>query len=86
MVARLVRRLDGVPLAIELEAARLEALGAAQLLDRIDHRFALLAGADRTTAPRQRSLAAAVDWSYQLLSEHEQQVFRRLASARPIHS
>jgi non-specific serine/threonine protein kinase len=78
-VARLVRRLDGVPLAIELAAARLEALGVAQLLDRLDHRFAVLAGADRTAAPRQRSLAATVDWSYLLLSGDEQQVFRRLA-------
>ena len=79
VVARLVRRLDGVPLAIELAAARVEALGVAQLLDRLDDRFALLAGTDRTAAPRQRSLAAAVDWSYQLLGEHERQVFRRLA-------
>jgi predicted ATPase/DNA-binding CsgD family transcriptional regulator len=78
-VTRLVRRLDGVPLAIELAAARVEALGMAQLLERLDDRFALLAGTDRTVAPRQRSLAATVDWSYQLLSEHERLVFRRLA-------
>jgi len=79
VVARLVRRLDGMPLAIELAAARVEALGVAQLLDRLDDRFALLAGADRMAAPRQRSLAAAVDWSYQLLGGDERQVFRKLA-------
>jgi hypothetical protein len=56
-----------------------EALGVTQLLERLDDRFALLAGTDRTVAPRQRSLAATVDWSYQLLGGHEQQVFRRLA-------
>ena len=78
-VARLVARLDGMPLAIELAAARVESLGVGQLLDRIDDRFALLAGGDRLAAPRQRSLAATVEWSYQLLSEDERQVFRRLA-------
>ena len=57
-VGRLVTRLDGMPLAIELAAARVEALGVGQLLDRLDDRFALLAGADRLAAPRQRSLAA----------------------------
>ena len=72
-------RLDGMPLAIELAAARVESLGLAQLLERLDDRFALLTGGDRMAAPRQRSLAATVEWSYQLLSEHEQQVFRRLA-------
>jgi predicted ATPase/DNA-binding CsgD family transcriptional regulator len=79
VVARLVRRLDGMPLAIELAAARVESLGVAQLLDRLDDRFRLLVGGDRLAAPRQRSLAATVDWSYQLLSEQEQQVFRRLS-------
>ena len=78
-MARLVARLDGMPLAIELAAARVESLGLAQLLDRLDDRFALLTGGDRMAAPRQRSLAATVEWSYQLLSEDEQQVFRRLA-------
>ena len=78
-VARLVTRLDGVPLAIELAAARVESLGVVQLLERLDDRFRILVGPDRLAAPRQRSLAATVDWSYQLLSEQEQQVFRRLA-------
>jgi predicted ATPase/DNA-binding CsgD family transcriptional regulator len=79
LVGQLVARLDGMPLAIELAAARVEALGVVQLLDRLDHRFGLLVGADRTAVARQRSLEATVDWSYQLLSDLEQLVFRRLA-------
>ena len=79
VVARLVAQLDGMPLAIELAAAHVETLGLAQLLARLDDRFRLLVGADRLAAPRQRSLAATADWSYQLLSDQEQQVFRRLA-------
>jgi len=68
-----------MPLAIELAAARVEALGVAQLLDRIDDRFALLTGGDRLAPSRQRSLAATVEWSYQLLDEHERRMFRRVA-------
>jgi predicted ATPase/DNA-binding CsgD family transcriptional regulator len=79
VVARLVARLDGMPLAIELAAARIESLGAAQLLERLDDNFALLASGDRLAAPRHRSLAATVEWSYQLLSEQERRVFRQLA-------
>ena len=79
VVARLVRRLDGMPLAIELAAARAEALGVGQLLDRLDDRLALLAAGDRLAAPRQRSLAATVEWSYRLLDEQEQRVFRALS-------
>ena len=78
-VARLVARLDGLPLAIELAAARVEALGVAQLLDRIEDRFALLTGGDRLAADRQRSLAATAEWSYQLLDEHERRVFRAVS-------
>jgi predicted ATPase/DNA-binding CsgD family transcriptional regulator/DNA-binding XRE family transcriptional regulator len=78
-VGRLVTRLDGMPLAIELAAARVEALGVAQLLDRIDDRFALLAGGDRLAAGRHRSLAATVEWSYQLLDDRERRLFRRLS-------
>jgi predicted ATPase/DNA-binding CsgD family transcriptional regulator len=78
-VARLVARLDGMPLAIELAAARVDALGVAQLLDRIDDRFGLLADADRLAAERQRSLAAAVQWSYQLLGDAERRVFRAVS-------
>jgi predicted ATPase len=79
LVAQIVARLDGMPLAIELAAARAESLGVAQLVERLDHRFALLAGTDRLAAARHRSLAATVDWSYQLLSQDERGVFRRLA-------
>jgi len=77
VVARLVERLDGMPLAIELAAARVEALGLGQLLDRLDDR--LLVSANRAAPARQRSLDAAVDWSYRLLSEPEQRVFRYLS-------
>ena len=78
-VAELVARLDGMPLAIELAAARVEALGVGQLLDRLDDQFELLAGADRLAASRQRSLAATVEWSYQLLDETERRVFRAVS-------
>ncbi len=77
-----VARLDGMPLAIELAAARVEALGVAGLLDRIEDRFALLAGGDRLAADRQRSLAATVEWSYRLLAEDERRVFRRCRCSR----
>jgi predicted ATPase/DNA-binding CsgD family transcriptional regulator len=79
LVERLVTRLDGMPLAIELAAARVEALGLSQLLNRLDDRFRLLVSTDRTAAARQRSLVATVDWSYQLLGAAEQEAFRRLA-------
>jgi len=79
VVGRLVARLDGMPLAIELAAARVEALGVAGLAERIEDRFALLVAGDRLAAPRQRSLAATVGWSYQLLDEQEQRVFRWLS-------
>jgi len=79
LVMQLVQRLDGMPLAIELAAARVESLGIDQLLDRLDDWFVLLGGADRTASARHRSLTAAVDWSYQLLGDEEQRLFRRLA-------
>ena len=79
VVARLVTRLDGMPLAIELAAARVEALGVAQLLDRLDDRLGLLTAGDRLAAARQRSLAATVAWSYQLLDDHERRVFRAIS-------
>ena len=78
-VARLVGRLDGMPLAIELAAARAEALGVSQLLESLDGRLGLLAGGDRLAAGRHRSLAAAAEWSYLLLDKQEQRVFRLLA-------
>jgi predicted ATPase/DNA-binding CsgD family transcriptional regulator len=79
VVARLVERLDGLPLAIELAAARVEALSVADLLSRLDDSLQLLAGGRRLAADRHRSLAAAAGWSYELLTEQERQVFRRLA-------
>jgi predicted ATPase len=78
-VARLVAGLDGMPLAIELAAARVEALGAGQLADRLDDRFGLLTAGDRLAPGRQRSLAAAVEWSYRLLDEQERAVFRAVS-------
>ena len=66
-----VGRLDGMPLAIELCAARVEALGISQLLDCMDDWVALLADGDWLAAGRRRSLAVAAEWSYQLLREHE---------------
>jgi DNA-binding CsgD family transcriptional regulator/tetratricopeptide (TPR) repeat protein len=78
-VAALVRRLDGMPLAIELAAARVEALGVAQMLERLDDRFALLSAGPRLAASRHRSLAAAVEWSYRLLDETERRVFRAVS-------
>jgi predicted ATPase/DNA-binding CsgD family transcriptional regulator len=79
IVARLVARLDGMPLAIELAAARVEALGVAPLRDRSDDRFTLLEAGDRLAAARQRSLAATVEWSYRLLDERERRVFRAVS-------
>jgi predicted ATPase len=78
-VEALVARLDGMPLAIELAAARVDALGVAQLLERIDDRFELLADGDRLAGQRQRSLAATVHWSYRLLDDVERRVFRAVS-------
>jgi predicted ATPase/DNA-binding CsgD family transcriptional regulator len=78
-VAQLVARLDGMPLAIELAAARVDVLGVAQLLERIDDRFELLTDGDRLAELRQRSLAATVHWSYRLLGEFERWVFRAVS-------
>ena len=78
-VARLVTRLDGMPLAIELAAAQVEALGVTELLARLDERLALLAGGDRLAPSRQQSLAATMAWSYQLLDEAERRVFRAVS-------
>ena len=86
VVARLVRRLDGMPLAIELAAARVEALGVGQLLDRLDDRFALLTAGDRLAPSRHRSLAATVEWSYRLLDEHERRVFRAVSVFPGLHA
>jgi predicted ATPase/DNA-binding CsgD family transcriptional regulator len=79
MVARLCRRLDGMPLAIELAAARVRVLSVEQIFSRLEDSFALLTGGSRTALPRQRTLRAAIDWSYELLSEKEQILLRRLS-------
>ncbi len=78
-VMQVCRRVDGLPLAIELAAARLRVLSLAQLADRLDDQLWLLTGGSRTEVPRQRTLEAVVAWSYDLLSEVEQRVFTRLA-------
>ncbi|MCX6463924.1 MAG: BTAD domain-containing putative transcriptional regulator [Pseudonocardiales bacterium] len=78
-VARICRRLDGIPLALELAAARMRVLGADQIAARLDDRFALLTAGERTASPRQRTLRAAVEWSHRLLTADEQVVLRRLA-------
>jgi len=78
-VAQVCRRLDGIPLAIELAAARLTALSVEELARRIDDRFRLLTGGRRTALPRQRTLRALVDWSYELLSADERSVLNALA-------
>ncbi|MCK8678178.1 AfsR/SARP family transcriptional regulator [Streptomyces lichenis] len=77
--AEICRRLDGLPLAIELAAARLRALTPAQIAARLDDRFRLLTGGSRTVLPRQQTLRAVVDWSWDLLDEAERTVLRRLS-------
>jgi predicted ATPase len=78
-VASLCRRLDGIPLAIELAAARMRSLTPQQLDARLGDRFRLLASGSRTALPRHQTLRAAIDWSHRLLEESEQLVFRRLS-------
>ena len=78
-VEEICRRLDGMPLAIELAAARLRALTVQQVADHQDDRFHLLTGGSRTAPARQRTLEAALDWSYALLSEPERKVLQRLS-------
>ena len=80
LAAHVTACLDGMPLAIELAAARVEALGMVGLADRIDDALRLLEGKDALAADRHKSLAAVADWSYRLLPPPEQQVFRRLAA------
>jgi non-specific serine/threonine protein kinase len=79
VAARVCRRLDGIPLAIELAAARLRTMTAAELEARLDERFALLTGGPRAGLPRQRTLRAMVDWSWDLLTGPEQAVLARLS-------
>jgi len=78
-IAGICRRLDGIPLAIELAAARAAALGIEGLAARLDDRFRLLAGGHRTAMPRHQTLRATLDWSYELLTAPERVVLRRLA-------
>lgn len=78
-MARVCRALDGIPLAIELAAARLRTMSLEQLADRLDDRFRLLTGGSRTAIPQHRTLRAVVDWSWELLTEAERIVLRRLA-------
>ncbi|MFJ2647115.1 BTAD domain-containing putative transcriptional regulator [Streptomyces sp. NPDC087420] len=78
-VAEICRRLDGLPLAIELAAARLRLLSPRQIADRLDDRFRLLTSGSRTVLPRQQTLRAVVDWSWDLLDEAERAVLRRLS-------
>jgi predicted ATPase len=78
-VAEIVRRLDGIPLALELAAARVKVLSPEQIAGRLSDRFRILAGGPRTVLPRQQTLRAAMDWSYGLLDDMEQHVLRRLS-------
>ena len=79
VIVSICRRLDGLPLAIELAAARLRSLSLNGLHDRLDQRFRLLTGGSRTALPRQQTLRATVDWSYSLLNGVEQSLLRRLS-------
>ncbi len=76
-VARICLHLDGIPLAIELAAARMNLLSVQEIADRLDRRFSLLTGGRRTALPRHQTLHAAIEWSYDLLSPPEQILFRR---------
>ena len=78
-VVQICRRLDGIPLAIELAAARVKIMSAGEIARRLDARFDLLAGGNRSAPPRHQTLRAAIDWSYELLTNPEQTLFRRLS-------
>lgn len=78
-IAQIVRRLDGIPLALELAAARVTVFSAEQISSRLDDRFRLLTGGSRTALPRQQTLRALIDWSYDLLSDAERALFRKFS-------
>lgn len=78
-IAEICRRLDGIPLAIELAAARLNVLSPRQLAQKLNERFRVLTGADRTALPRHHTMRALIDWSYDLLSVDERSLFRKLS-------
>lgn len=79
-IARICRDLDGIPLAIELAAARVRVMSVQVIADHLADRFRLLKGGDRTVLPRQQTLRATMDWSYSLLTAEEQAVLRRLSA------
>jgi predicted ATPase len=81
-VRRLLEELDGLPLAIELSAGRLRTLSPTQLVERLNERFALLASGPRDAPRRHQALSSAIEWSYRLLSEDEQELFRALSVFR----
>ncbi|MBN0049310.1 LuxR family transcriptional regulator, partial [Streptomyces actuosus] len=81
-IAEICRRLDGIPLAIELAAARIRELSAQEILQRIEDRLGLLVTGTRAVPPRHRTLRAAVDWSYRMCSEQEQSLWARLSVFR----
>jgi predicted ATPase/class 3 adenylate cyclase len=78
-VADICQRLDGIPLAIELASARVRALSVEEIASRLSDRFGLLTRGDRTALPRQQTLRASIDWSYDLLTDHERALLRRLS-------
>jgi predicted ATPase/class 3 adenylate cyclase len=78
-ITRICRRLDGIPLALELAAARVKMFTPEQIAARLDDRFRLLTGGSRTALPRQQTLSALIDWSYDLLSDEEQSLLRSLS-------
>jgi predicted ATPase/DNA-binding CsgD family transcriptional regulator len=78
-IGRICQRLDGIPLAIELAAARVQGLAVEQIANRLQDRFRLLTRGSRTALPRHQTLQAAIDWSYDLLNEAEQALLRRLS-------
>ena len=78
-IGEIVRRLDGIPLALELAAARLRMLSAEQIAERLSDRFRLLTGGSRTALPRQQTLQSLIDWSWDLLEENERVLLRRLS-------
>ena len=78
-IATICDRVDGIPLAIELAAARVRTMALDEIVEGLDNRFHLLTGGSRTLLPRQQTLEASVDWSYDLLTDHEQRVFSALS-------
>ena len=79
VVAEICRRLDGIPLAVELAAARVNHLSVKALADQLDDRFQILTGADRTALPHQQTMRATIDWSFDLLTPREQQLYEWLS-------